>query len=815
MKNRIHQTGSFAIVVGAILMITLSSLHAQTYTWADNAQGQVYLACPDCDGGTNTCYYYYPSNFIWSQSVETNSGCNGLGMVIVEPSNWDPAPPVGIYPGGPGALGVDVVLGSPANTFLDLPVTLSSLTIESNGSLTIDSAGGVTVNNLDIQGDGGIGNGGGGGGGPYVNIVPGGMLTKSGGDGTFGFEGPPYGEFVELAAEDFNFVIKSGTLALPTGADGRLTGGTFSLSNNATVLLTVDSNAQPELTETIAGVGEGTVLMNIGFVDCAGYDFIGNYHSGLILNFPGNMFQWTGGQFINATLTNVGVFNLTNTTGLYGTYFYNNSTVNLADNSSLNNAGTIYNNAGGTFNMGVDSKITDTGYDFNNYGLLKTTAGAASAQIASTFRNYGGTVEVDSGGLTFNVASGNYFSNATFIVESGAELGLSISNGIFTNDNAVIEGTLTGSGGGTVLVNSGTVYSYDQATLNFPASMFQWQGGNLGGQGTFLTNIGVINISGPVGMTGQQIANNGTMIQSGTGAIGNATGYLNNNAAGIYQIQNDNGVAVNIFNNYGLFEKTGGSATSVISGTFNNSGVIQPGTGSFLFTGNDFNQNAGTLQITPSFSFGPNLPTYQYGGTITGVGTLGGTAINNAVYVEGGTLAPGNPFGALNVPGGSGISLGSGATFSVLLGGSNLFSQLVVSNVASLNGTLHVTLTNGYVPTAGVLFQIISCSGLGGSGFSTLNVPQGLSVSYSSNGVFLSVPVAVAAQLLSPQITAGDVSFNFGTINGESYTVQQTTNLAATNWNFCTNITGSGSLYKFTVPVTNNIQANFFRVREP
>jgi hypothetical protein len=234
-----------------------------------------------------------------------------------------------------------------------------------------------------------------------------------------------------------------------------------------------------------------------------------------------------------------------------------------------------------------------------------------------------------------------------------------------------------------------------------------------------------------------------------------------------------------------------------------------------LFTGNDFNQNAGTLQITPSFSFGPNLPTYQYGGTITGVGTLGGTAINNAVYVEGGTLAPGNPFGALNVPGGSGISLGSGATFSVLLGGSNLFSQLVVSNVASLNGTLHVTLTNGYVPTAGVLFQIISCSGLGGSGFSTLNVPQGLSVSYSSNGVFLSVPVAVAAQLLSPQITAGDVSFNFGTINGESYTVQQTTNLAATNWNFCTNITGSGSLYKFTVPVTNNIQANFFRVREP
>jgi len=56
---------------------------------------------------------------------------------------------------------VDVVLGPPANTLLDEPVILTSLTIESNGGLAIFSAGGVTVSNLDIQGDGGIGNGGG------------------------------------------------------------------------------------------------------------------------------------------------------------------------------------------------------------------------------------------------------------------------------------------------------------------------------------------------------------------------------------------------------------------------------------------------------------------------------------------------------------------------------------------------------------------------------------------------------------------------------------------------------------------------------
>jgi hypothetical protein len=816
MKNRIHQIRSFASLAGAMLLLTISSMHAQTYTWADNAQGQVYLACADCDGGTNTCYYYYPSNSLWSQSADTNSGCNGLGTVMDEPSNWDPAPPLLIYPGGPGAVGVDVVLGPPANTLLDEPVILNSLTIESNGGLAIFSAGGVTVSNMDIQGDGGIGNGGGGGGGPYVNIVSGGTLTKSGGTGTFGFQGPPFGEFVELAAENFNLVVMSGTLALPTGADGRLNDGTIAVSNNTTLLLTVDSNAQPVVTGNITGVGEGTVLMNVGFVNCAGYDFLGNYHSGLTLNFPGNMFQWTGGQFTDSSLTNIGVFNLTNTPGLYGTYFYNNSTVNLADNSSLHNAGQINNDVGGTFNMGVDSSVTDSGFTFNNYGLLKISAGAGLAQISSTFDNYGGTVEVDSGTLTLNSGGVNYFSNATLIVEGGAELDLSITNEIFTNYNTELEGTVTGSGGGTVLVNSGTVYSYYQATLNFPGSMFQWQGGYLGGNNGFLTNIGTINISGPVTLEGQEIANNGAMIQSGIGGVSGAGGYINNNAGGVYQIQNDNGVSVNIFNNYGLLEKTGGSGTSAIgSSYFYNWGSIQPASGVLSFTGEEFYENAGTLQISPAITFGPSTQFYLSGGTVTGVGPLGGNGENTSVIATGGVLAPGNPFGTLTVPNGSGLNLGSGASFSVVLGGSNLFSQLVVSNGASLNGTLNVTLTNGYVLTTGTQIQIIACSTLGGSEFSTLNVPQGISVTYSNTGVYLSVPVPVSAQLLSPQISSGIFSFNFGTINGQSYTVQQSTNLATTNWNFCTNITGTGSLYQFTVPVTNNIRANFFRVREP
>jgi hypothetical protein len=137
MKNFIQKNQLFTALAVVLLMSALSSTQAQTYTWADNAQGQVYLACPDCDGGTNTCYYYWPSNNLWSQSYETNSGCNNMGSVESQPSNWDPSPGLGVYPGGPGAIGVNVVLGPPANTLLDARVTLNSLTLQTNGGLSL------------------------------------------------------------------------------------------------------------------------------------------------------------------------------------------------------------------------------------------------------------------------------------------------------------------------------------------------------------------------------------------------------------------------------------------------------------------------------------------------------------------------------------------------------------------------------------------------------------------------------------------------------------------------------------------------------
>jgi hypothetical protein len=982
MKNYIRKTCLLAAPAG-VSLLTLSAAHAQTYTWDQQALGQEYLHC------YNVAPYYWPNNGNWTQAYATNSNCDGSAIITSAPSNWDPTPPVGLYPGGPGLQGVNVIIGGlvngtniagGANTYLQGSATVNNLTLQTNGSLNLGYITSLTATNVDIQGDTIIGPGSYAG---ELQIAAGGSLTKSGGTGVLGFGVDQYGNPVGLQAVNASLVVESGTFAMPYNGAGYWFGGTFSVSNNATVILNVANHSECTLGDYITGVGGGTVVMT---------DIV-NTGPGLTLDFPGNMFQCSGGYFYGGNpVTNAGVLNLSSGSGLQ-TPLYNNGTVNLADNSSFGLSGgggdIIYNNAGGIFNIQGNSSITGSGQAIINSGLFLKSAGAGAAQITQVFESYGGTIEADSGILDMNVNGAGYYTNTTFVVSNGAAIDF-----LTNNSTMEIEGNLTGTGGGTFLMNNGTVFSYNNATLNFPGAMFQWQGGSLGGNRPYsgyqpLNNAGTLNVSGPVAIDGS-IANNGAMIQSGAGGIGggdalfnqagavydiqndnglsvgsiynyglikksagtgtsviagnlgnygtnvplevdsgtlalsgngasyftNATlvisngatldfeavyspnvateieGYLNglgggtflvtngtidcrwgttlnfpgamfqwaggsigsqynnlsnigtlnvsgpanvqsyldnsgimiqsgagsisgnylyNNAGGVYDIQNDNGMSLNAIYNYGLFEKTSGTGTSVITANVGNWGQIQAASGSLFFTNATLVQNAGTLQLSASLVCEDTLQVN--GGLTTGVGTVGDPSLDVSMTVNGGVLAPGNPFGTLTSAGHYGFSMGSAATLSVVLGGTNQFSQLaVIGGDMNLNGTLNVTLTNGYTPAIGTQFQIVN--GTPGSGFATLNVPQGISVNYSNTGVYLIVTGAVPAQVVSPQVSGGNFTFNFGTVNGQSYTIQQNTNLAAPNWTFYTNFIGNGLPYQLILPVTG-APGTYFRVREP
>jgi hypothetical protein len=71
------------------------------------------------------------------------------------------------------------------------------------------------------------------------------------------------------------------------------------------------------------------------------------------------------------------------------------------------------------------------------------------------------------------------------------------------------------------------------------------------------------------------------------------------------------------------------------------------------------------------------------------------------------------------------------------------------------------------------------------------------------------------APRLSALVTNGQVSVSFETVPSQSYTIQQKTNLAATNWVTLTNFMGKGSTYQFSTPTANTRPSQFFRVREP
>jgi len=72
------------------------------------------------------------------------------------------------------------------------------------------------------------------------------------------------------------------------------------------------------------------------------------------------------------------------------------------------------------------------------------------------------------------------------------------------------------------------------------------------------------------------------------------------------------------------------------------------------------------------------------------------------------------------------------------------------------------------------------------------------------------IPVILSAA----QESGNNFSFSFQTVTNQSYTIQQNTNLLSTNWLNYTNITGNGSVYQFTAPLTNTPQ-RYFRVVEP
>ena len=64
-------------------------------------------------------------------------------------------------------------------------------------------------------------------------------------------------------------------------------------------------------------------------------------------------------------------------------------------------------------------------------------------------------------------------------------------------------------------------------------------------------------------------------------------------------------------------------------------------------------------------------------------------------------------------------------------------------------------------------------------------------------------------------MSGGNFAVSFATVSNQSYTVQANLDLTTTNWFDLTNFTGNGLVTPVSVPISNGVPQEFFRVKQP
>ena len=369
--------------------------------------------------------FNYPDNNNWSQQLKFAFDSEGRPLYETEPSNWSAA----IFPNGSDYA---AILGNGAPVNLDRAtggITLDSLTIQGGASLNLEDGTTLTARAYDFQGDGVLTEGGGGGAFPVVTILPGGTLSKSSGKQTYELQG----NIVLNTKPGANILCASGILQLP-GNSGLLDSPVFSPAAGATIDLVGQDPGTHAQTALVQGTlsnsnGTGTVRLS-GHILGGNRDYASNDpQTPVILNFTGDVFQWTGGQLGifqgQNPFTNVGTMNLTGPDGkaLYA-LLTNSGNIFQSAGALDMSGGSITNAAGALYDLGEGANVTGQFATFTNLGLLRKSTGAGTTTFEPVLNNQSGTVQVSSGTLqfpNFPLAS-NTLDGGTWRVDDNAVL---------------------------------------------------------------------------------------------------------------------------------------------------------------------------------------------------------------------------------------------------------------------------------------------------------------------------------------------------------------------------------------------------------
>ena len=208
-----------------------------------------------------------------------------------------------------------------------------------------------------------------------------------------------------------------------------------------------------------------------------------------------------------------------------------------------------------------------------------------------------------------------------------------------------------------------------------------------------------------------------------------ATGTFNTNFDGSFSY--NLGGAQTQFDNAGTFRKSAGSGSTAFTSLFNNSGTINGNSGTIAFNGG-FTQTSGALNLNGG-NFATSSSLNIQGGSVRGTGTITGNVTNN------GTISPGFSAGQINIIGD--LSLGSSSNLLFEIGGVTQGTQYdflteAGSAILNLNGTLSITVINGFDPN-GFSFTILTSNMNLGPGQFTNVAPGSRLTTTDGSGSFL------------------------------------------------------------------------------
>ncbi|MEX0331211.1 MAG: hypothetical protein AB3N64_07290 [Puniceicoccaceae bacterium] len=430
-----------------------------------------------------------------------------------------------------------------------------------------------------------------------------------------------------------------------------------------------------------------------------------------------------GNGFEQLTVINDGTLTINQLFMKNSARFENKNTILLFDGSSIDDNDLLF--------PPVPPSVINTGF-------IRKEAGTGTATFSAPFDNQ---LEVFCGEGLLRVAGGGV-NSGQFRTETPGIIRLMSREIVFEDGSTIIgdgetrlAAKMSVPDGVTVPVNNFTLASSGfiggEGTVKLSGNSLEFESGKLGDAVLVqVTNGAELAVKGGTqtnleGTSELHINTGGTIVfdEAGSALVNNGTATLRVDGSLEFSDDGDinNNGPINNFSyltiiNNGSITKTGGTGESLlVARDYSGGGTLRVETGTLRAPYSGLTLS-GTIEVLEGTTLrGGSSLIFGDSSTLRGGGTIRATTV-----VFSGPTQPGQSIGTLAVTGKAELS--STATLEIELGAGNASDRLSTSGTLSLDGTLVVSLENGFNPVPGNVWTILSGSAVSGT-FSEVSLP--------------------------------------------------------------------------------------------